>query len=190
MITARTMAILEDIGLAEEIIARGTIVEGVDLHFNHRYLAGVSMDLAADSPCARFPFPFILGQPEIETALEHILNKRGGKVERNSEVTEVEEFDEYVEVTLRDGRTLKGRYLVGCDGAHSAVRHSQKEWKFEGHPLNIIWAQCDGTIADPRIPTTRGALFVGLGGISPSLNLPQASPSVSLSCTTNVVSAL
>ena len=171
MITARTMTILENIGLSEEILSRGTVIEGLDLHFNQRRLGSVSMSLAALSATVRYPFPFILAQPEVEEALENALNKRGTHVEFETEVTGVEELKEHVKVMLKDGSTIKARYVVGCDGAHSVVRHSNKEWKFEGRPVNVIWAQCDGTITDERVHTTRGGFFVGPSGMAPHVYL-------------------
>ena len=56
------------------------------------------------------------------------------------------------------------RVMLLVDGAHSVVRHSQPEWKFEGRPVNVLWAQCDGTVADPATCTTRGTLFIGATG--------------------------
>jgi len=165
MITSRTMTILENTGLNEEILSRGTVTEALDIHFNQRYLGAVSMSLAASNPTTRYPYPFILSQPDVEAALEHVLNKRGTKVEFEREAISVEELKDYVEITLISGQRLKARYVVGCDGAHSLVRHSRKEWKFEGRPVNVIWAQCDGIIADPQVQTARGAFFVGSKGI-------------------------
>jgi 2-polyprenyl-6-methoxyphenol hydroxylase-like FAD-dependent oxidoreductase len=166
MITSRTMNILEDIGLHEEILSKGTVTEGIDFHFNHRPIASLTMNSNAD-PTIRYPFPFVLPQPDVEEAFEHVLNKRGGKIEREKEVVKVDPLKDYVEVTLKTGEVVRAKYVVGCDGAHSYVRHSQPEWKFEGRAVNVLWAQCDGTITDERVHTARGAGFVGVTGSYP-----------------------
>jgi len=159
------MTILENTGLSGQILSEGTIVEGMDLHFNQRHIGSVQMSLAAANPTVRYPYPFILSQPDIEAALEHVLNERGRKVEFKREVVSLEELKEYVEITFKDGEIMRAKYVIGCDGAHSTVRHSRTEWKFEGHPVNVIWAQCDGTITDQRVQTTRGGFYFGSKGL-------------------------
>jgi 2-polyprenyl-6-methoxyphenol hydroxylase-like FAD-dependent oxidoreductase len=163
MITSRTMNILENIGLNEEILSEGTIVEGGDMHWNQSRIGSVT--LPPNTTGIRYPFPFVLPQPDVEAAFEHVLNDRGTKVERDSEVVKLQVLNEYVEVTIKGGETIRAKYVVGCDGAHSLVRHSQEDWKFEGRPVNVLWAQCDGTLADQRIHTTRAAFFIGSTGI-------------------------
>lgn len=169
MITSRTLAILENIGLNEEILQKGTIVEGGDLHWNQEFIGGITMDSV--DPNTRYPFPFVLPQPDVEAAFENVLNRRNGKVEREKEVIKVETLKDYVEVTLKTGEVIQARYVVGCDGAHSFIRHSLKEWKFEGRPVNVLWAQCDGTIKDPKTHTTRAAFYLGRKGIA-TLHIP------------------
>jgi 2-polyprenyl-6-methoxyphenol hydroxylase-like FAD-dependent oxidoreductase len=160
------MDILENIGLNEEILSTGTILEGGGFYFNERQLGSVGWQLPATT---RYPFPFVNPQPECEAAFEHVLNQRGFEVERGNEVISLDVLNDYVEVNIKDSRTIKARYVVGCDGAHSLVRHSQRNWKFEGRPVNLLFAQCDGTIADQRIPTTRAGFFVSKAGRSKKL---------------------
>jgi 2-polyprenyl-6-methoxyphenol hydroxylase-like FAD-dependent oxidoreductase len=162
MITSRTMLILEDIGLHEEILSRGTVVEGMHGLFNQREIGSMTMDIVRD-PNVRYPFPFVLGQPDIEESFEHVLNKRGGRIERGCEAVKINVLKDHVEVTLKSGEVIKAKYVVGCDGAHSIVRHSQP-WTFEGRPVNILWAQCDGTIKNQAVHTTRAAFFLGKTG--------------------------
>lgn len=157
------MTILENIGLVEEILSKGTIMEGVDIHVNQRQVG--SIDMSLKSPITRYPFPFLLSQTDVEAAFEHVLSSRGGRVEWESEVIKIQPSEDYVLVCLKNGEELRSRFVVGCDGAHSFVRHSQPDWKFEGHPVNLLWAQCDGTIADTRIHTTRSAFFIGPSGL-------------------------
>lgn len=138
-------------------------MEGADIHFRGHRLGSFNFDL--DNTTIRYPIPFILPQPEVEKALETELRNRGVKVERGLEVVEINLQEDYVEVRLKNGEHVKARYVVGCDGAHSVVRKSQSEWTFEGRPINLLWAQCDGTLDDSRIRATRAAGFLGLMGI-------------------------
>lgn len=157
------MNILENIGLSKKILSQGTIMEGVDMHFSHQRVASINMSL--DNPIIRYPFPFILPQPDVQAAFEQVLEERGFHIERGTEVIDLEVQKDYVEVGLKNGESFKARFVVGCDGAHSFVRHSQSDWKFEGRPVNLLWAQCDGTIINTEIRTTRGAFFVGTTGL-------------------------
>jgi 2-polyprenyl-6-methoxyphenol hydroxylase-like FAD-dependent oxidoreductase len=164
MITSRTMTILENIGLSDEILSTGTVVEGLDFHFNQRSIGSFTM-ASAMNPAIRYPFPFVLPQPDIEAAFENVLKKRGFCVERGCEVVNVEALKDYVQVTLKNGEKINARYVAGCDGAHSIVRRSQTDWKFEGRPVNLLWAQCDGTVTDLNVHPARGAVFVGTTGL-------------------------
>lgn len=157
------MDILENIGLSKEILSQVTIMEGVDIHFSHQRVASINMSL--ENPTIRYPFPFILPQPDVEAAFEHVLEERGYQVERAAEVVDLEVRKDHVEVTLKNGEIFKARFVVGCDGAHSFVRHSQSDWKFEGRPVDLLWAQCDGTIADTQIHSTRAGVFFGANGL-------------------------
>ena len=44
------------------------------------------------------------------------------------------------------------------------MRHSQQNLKFQGRPVNLLWAQCDGTIADEHIGSTKVAFCVSKSG--------------------------
>jgi 2-polyprenyl-6-methoxyphenol hydroxylase-like FAD-dependent oxidoreductase len=66
-------------------------------------------------------------QPGLEPILRARAERAGASVLDGHEVVEVEQDDDGVNVAVRDvdtGRSseLRGRYLVGADGAHSAVR--------------------------------------------------------------------
>ncbi len=102
-------------GLLERILERGRqrpvcgifaaiptpVPEGLDS--THAYLLGIP-------------------QPVIEQLLEEHAIALGAQVRRGCAVAGVEQDDEGVTVELADGERLRSRYLVGCDGARSAVR--------------------------------------------------------------------
>ena len=77
---------------------------------------------------SRYPYALMIPQSETERVLETGLEQLGIKVERQVELTAVAARADGVTATLRDatGReeTVAADWLIGCDGAHSTVRHS------------------------------------------------------------------
>ena len=74
------------------------------------------------------PYPFIAMVPQdvTEKLLAEELVRRGRAVEHQTSFVSAEEHGEVVRATLeRDGRRTEvaARFVVGCDGAHSTVRH-------------------------------------------------------------------
>jgi 2-polyprenyl-6-methoxyphenol hydroxylase-like FAD-dependent oxidoreductase len=67
---------------------------------------------------------YLLGmpQPVIVHLLEEHATQLGAQIRRGCAVTGFEQDDQGVTVELADGERLRSRYLVGCDGARSAVR--------------------------------------------------------------------
>lgn len=64
-----------------------------------------------------------VSQAAIETRLRHRLTELGVQVEWSTELADVAVDPYGVTAILGDGRTVRAGWLVGCDGAHSTVRH-------------------------------------------------------------------
>src|SRR4029077_15494204 len=135
-------------------------------------LVHVSLDIAR----SRYRFTLLIPQNETERLLEEELQRRGVTVERQ---VELQSFaDDGAGVTAKllhaDGtvETARFSYLVGCDGAHSAVRHGLGS-KFEGVTEPSDWILADirlkGEIAQDELticwqPDGILALFPIVGG--------------------------
>jgi len=75
------------------------------------------------------PYPFVAMVPQdvTEKILAEELQHKGGKVEYETTLVSARQESDFVEATLdRRGErtTVRSAFLVGCDGAHSAVRKS------------------------------------------------------------------
>lgn len=136
----------------------GFLDEGVRLHAlsagtGSRELASLKVGGGIDSP---YPFPLLLPQSRTERLLGHHLASLGTEVERNVELVASSQDADGVAATLRhaDGREeqVRARYLVGCDGARSTVRHSLGI-EFEGYTEPQVFlladARIDGGNLDP-----------------------------------------
>ena len=141
-IQARTLELLDTMGLAETFIEHGHRVRRFRMYTGERTLLNLDMQRNGS------PYGFILHLPQHET--ESLLRARvrelGGAVEQGAELVRVSEHGNVVDATLRDGAgretELSAGYVVGCDGAHSRVRH-ELGLAFAGQPYPHDWLLAD-----------------------------------------------
>ena len=124
-VQARTLELLQPYELADALVARGNPSAMLQLHFGGGRTAEVRLgDFGATDTC--FPFILFVSQAETEALLGAHLASRGVTIERGIELTQFAMDLDGVNVTLRDRagaeEHLRTRWIVGCDGAHSAVR--------------------------------------------------------------------
>ncbi|MEV7945431.1 FAD-dependent monooxygenase [Streptomyces rubiginosohelvolus] len=122
---ARSLEILDDLGVAEEVLAAGSAPLPM-LKYRDR-LPVAETDPWADSapsPDAPYDRGRLIAQWRLEEILRDRLAGYGVRVELGREVTGLAEGPggRHVDVTFAEGRTERARYVVGCDGAHSSVR--------------------------------------------------------------------
>ena len=118
----RTLEILDMAGLVEPFLKAANPVTWVSVAAGQRRLAQVHFAPAETI----YPFVAMVPQNVTESLLEAALRERGGKVEFDTEFVDAEQDAEGVSVSLRRAGTMQrctARYLVGCDGAHSTLRH-------------------------------------------------------------------
>jgi 2-polyprenyl-6-methoxyphenol hydroxylase-like FAD-dependent oxidoreductase/heme-degrading monooxygenase HmoA len=120
-IQCRTMEIWEHIGVVGEAMDAGSWLHGQTVFVNGRQTHQVSWDLPG-LPYAHLGLP----QYETERILTGCLARHGVAVERGVELLGCEQDDDGVTARLRlpsgAAQTVRARYLVGADGAHSVVR--------------------------------------------------------------------
>jgi 2-polyprenyl-6-methoxyphenol hydroxylase-like FAD-dependent oxidoreductase len=119
-VTPRTLEVLEDMGVARDLIDGGIWLRGTRMEMQGAPARDVLHDFS-DLPYASLGVP----QYTTEAVLARHLATFGVDVERGVELTGVETHGDHVEVGLNaDGVEARHRfrYVVGCDGAHSLVR--------------------------------------------------------------------
>ena len=148
----RTLEVLAGLGVSEEMIERGNRAVHVQMHFGRRTVPVQLFDVGLDDTA--YPYLLFLAQAETERILGAYVASRGGRLERGVELTELVQTDRAVSCRLRhrDGRTevLNARYVVGCDGAHSAVRELAGI-AFEGsaYPQTFVLADLEADGIEP-----------------------------------------
>ncbi|MCC2978056.1 FAD-dependent monooxygenase [Sphingomonas sp. PL-96] len=135
-ISARTLELFASLGLAETLLQRGVINTGMSFHVSGEAVGGLNFDHAS-APDTPFRFILMLPQAETESVLLDALDDAWLDVEREVAVTGLTLRPDGVEVAALDATgsatTLHARYVIGADGAHSAVRHALN-LRFEGAP--------------------------------------------------------
>lgn len=122
-IHARTLEIFCDFGIVDEIVEKGVKITGTSQYYaGKRFMHSSGAEI--DSP---YPFAVSIEQCKTEAVLEALLNSHGIGVERETELIALAQDGEGVRATIRrpDGReeVVSTPWLIGCDGAHSRVRH-------------------------------------------------------------------
>ncbi len=110
---SRTIEILDQRGIAGRFLAEGQVAQVAGF-------GGIKLDIS-DFP-ARHPYGLGLWQNHIERILACWAEELAVAVYRGREVTGFAQDGTGVDVRLSDGQSLRGEYLVGCDGGRSVVR--------------------------------------------------------------------
>jgi len=155
---ARTLEMLDGMGLVERFLDHGQRVRSFRWYSNGRPIA--TFDLSCVD--SRYGFMLDIPQHETERLLRQRLAELGGVVEQSVEMTRLAQDAGCVEATLKDARglsrTVTADYLVGCDGAHSRVRH-ELGLAFAGHPYPQDWLLADVLVDWNRAEDSVQALF-------------------------------
>ena len=162
-IHARTLELLESLGVIDDFLKIGQIVHATSVYIGKKKLMHMSLD-EIPSP---YPFALMVPQNETERLLAEELEKRDILIERELEVTTFVQNDDFVTTTVKnvDGsvQTIESNWILGCDGAHSAVRHTLG-LKFEGSTYDESFATAD-CLVDWENPDDELSGFVSEDGI-------------------------
>ncbi|MEO7844414.1 MAG: bifunctional 3-(3-hydroxy-phenyl)propionate/3-hydroxycinnamic acid hydroxylase [Nocardioides sp.] len=162
--------LFQSASLADEVRA---ISERVPDQYEWRNRDGeslVKIDWSVDGPCG-WPIANFFSQPELEQVLAKAVEEMPNvTLSRGMEVVELTEHPDHVQVSVT-GRTLKhktlrARYVIGCDGANSFVRQHMSTsltdlgFYFDWLIVDTIptdereWSPMNWQLCDPARPTT------------------------------------
>jgi 2-polyprenyl-6-methoxyphenol hydroxylase-like FAD-dependent oxidoreductase len=118
----RTFEIFDMAGLSGPFLAAANVVTSVAIVERQQTLAQIVFK-PEESP---YPFVAMVPQDVTEKLLVDQLEHRGATVEYETTLVSAEQTSDHVQASLerRGERTdVRAAYVMGCDGAHSAVRH-------------------------------------------------------------------
>jgi 2-polyprenyl-6-methoxyphenol hydroxylase-like FAD-dependent oxidoreductase len=159
----RTLEVFSTIGMLDEVLAEGQRLNAVTLYSEAKQLAQMKFD-HIDSP---YRFAISLPQNRTERILAARLAALGVQVERSMELVGMTQQGETVRARYRkpDGteEEIEAAWLVGCDGAHSAVRHLMK-MTFQGEQYDEEFLLADVKV-DTGLPADAAHLFLSKEGV-------------------------
>jgi 2-polyprenyl-6-methoxyphenol hydroxylase-like FAD-dependent oxidoreductase len=168
---ARTLEALDSMGIAPRFVAAGRKVHGINAYADGARIVHVSLD-DIDSP---YSFILTLAQSETERMLAERLRELGGDVEREARLAGLSQNDEGVSATLDHAggkvEIANVAWVVGCDGAHSTVRHALG-LPFEGSAYEEEFLLGDMRIAW-GLPDDEGHAFLSPDGGIVALPMPR-----------------
>ncbi|WP_127359632.1 FAD-dependent monooxygenase [Actinacidiphila soli] len=156
---ARTLEQLDARGVADALVSTGTALDSL------RLFGELGVDLSRLR--TRFPYVLITPQYETERLLEDRAKAAGADLLRGTEVRGLRQDADGVELDTADGRVLRARYAVGCDGVHSTVRESLGvDFPGESVARSVMLADVRLTDAPPDVLTV-GAGREGFAFLAP-----------------------
>jgi 2-polyprenyl-6-methoxyphenol hydroxylase-like FAD-dependent oxidoreductase len=164
---ARTLEVLDAIGLAQTLVERGRTSSRVVMHFGARTVGALQLgDIGAVD--TRFPYILFVSQSDTEQVLTEYLRAADVEIQRGVQLAAFDQHRDHVECLLRDGsgheEGVRTSFLVGCDGAHSFVRkHAGFSFRGGSYPQDFVLGDVE---ADGELESGAINSFVGGGGVA------------------------
>ena len=145
-VQARTLEIYEQIGLADDLIAKGWITEKARLVEGGQVRGEVFLT-EIGTGMSPYPFLLIVEQEKHEALLYGFIKAHQRDVRWRTALESMSQDENGVTAIVKslgdsETETIKAKFLVGCDGAHSLVRHSLG-LQFEGGTFERLFYVAD-----------------------------------------------
>ena len=127
-IQPRTLEVFEDLGVAGRVLGHGRLAMPIrsTAADGNVTLGGQEPESLKDRPDIPYTTSLLTPQWRVEEALRRRLAELGGHVDFDTTLIGYQQSDEGVTAVVAAGdgepRTIRTRWLVGCDGGHSTVR--------------------------------------------------------------------
>lgn len=176
-VQARTLEIYEQMGLADKLISLGKPAEKVRM-IEGGVVRGEAVLRDIGAGMSAYPFMLIVEQGKHENLLHEYTKSHGRNVSWQTELESLSQDDSGVTAILQDAvgkqETINAKFLVGCDGSKSPVRHAlgltfegdtverlfyvadvQIDWQFSHDALQVCLAKHTITAFFPMVGENR-----------------------------------
>ncbi|MFB2771342.1 FAD-dependent monooxygenase [Pelatocladus sp. BLCC-F211] len=171
VVHARTLEIYDQVGLAQQAVADGEIVQKGNLMHDGKISAHLDFSNFGGQ-LSPFPFMLVFEQNKNERLLYEHLQHNGKEVQWQTEMESLTQDANGVKAVLKNanGETqiIKAQYLVGCDGASSPTRHLL-DLSFTGSTYPRLFYVAD---VDMEFPADEATFYATLGENSFVLIVP------------------
>jgi 2-polyprenyl-6-methoxyphenol hydroxylase-like FAD-dependent oxidoreductase len=151
VIWSRSLELIDRMGCGAWFVEAGLKATASNIIAGGRQIGHIRLD-GAQTP---HPYALMLPQSETERLMEQHLNACRVRVERQVELARFTADRDRVTAVLRHANgqeeTVDAAWLIGCDGAHSTVRHGLG-MQFEGETMPNNWVLADVHLAGVRTP--------------------------------------
>jgi 2-polyprenyl-6-methoxyphenol hydroxylase-like FAD-dependent oxidoreductase len=124
-IQSRTQEVFRQLGVVDEVLAKGRPIRGASIYSEGKRTAGIKFDLGQVE--SEYTHPIALAQSRTERILIDRLAALGGSVAWQNKLESFTQDNDGVSVQVigpsEVRQEIRTRWLVGCDGSRSAVRH-------------------------------------------------------------------
>ncbi|KAF8636453.1 hypothetical protein AX17_003269 [Amanita inopinata Kibby_2008] len=121
VVHAATLEALDTIGCADSLVDIG--IKSNAAHINTTGGQLIKAEFSSLSPFTRYPFALIVSQYSTERVLEGKLEELGLSVQRPYKLVGLDDRgDAGIVASFESGETVRANYVIGADGARSAVR--------------------------------------------------------------------
>ncbi|HVF87158.1 MAG TPA: FAD-dependent monooxygenase, partial [Pyrinomonadaceae bacterium] len=142
---ARTLEIYEQLGLAERATTEGAIAGKVRLLEGGEVLGEVDLSNIGEGLSA-YPYMLVLEQSKNERLLYEYMQSHGKEVLWHTELESFSQTEAGVTAQVKNStgasQVIEAKYLVGCDGPRSPVRHALG-LSFEGSTFERLFYVAD-----------------------------------------------
>ncbi|KIJ56026.1 hypothetical protein M422DRAFT_239216 [Sphaerobolus stellatus SS14] len=111
VVHTRTLEVLDTIGIASRVLAKGTVSEGEKFYGTRNELLTVNLELVKG--LTEFPFSVLIGQNEVEKILTEKLEEFNEPLYANKRAVEYQQDSpDSIMVSFEDGSSIKTRYII------------------------------------------------------------------------------
>lgn len=165
---ARSLEIFEKLGVLDQILEQGLPIDTAHLYENGKQIGMTSLSVLSIA----YPFVLVIPQADTEEILTNRLEELGSSIERGLTLVSLRGNQATIMNPSGEKEIVTATWIIGCDGAHSAVRHALNI-PFSGTKFSEHFALADVTIAG--CPLSRHDIhgFLSSSGILGFIPLPK-----------------